>query len=216
MSNFLTVLKKELLDIIRDKKTLVFTLILPILIYPLMFKFMSSSMEKAQTDVEKEINIYIDGDTDSAMAKVITSLENIKTPDVDSPTEALKNGDIQLIINIPENFDENIAAGKNDTIDLLIDDESNKSMIASSMVSEIYENYKNTIVEQRLAASGIDPSVLKPFDINVKSGISTDNEDVNGMASMLLTMIPTLIVILMVSSTVGMAADLGADRKSVV
>lgn len=39
MSNFLTVLKKELLDIIRDKKTLVFTLILPILIYPLMFKF---------------------------------------------------------------------------------------------------------------------------------------------------------------------------------
>ena len=89
MSNFLTVLKKELLDIVRDKKTLVFTLILPILIYPLMFKFMSSSMEKAQNDVEKEINIYIDGDTDSNMAKVITSLENIKIPEVDSPTEAL-------------------------------------------------------------------------------------------------------------------------------
>ena len=55
MSNFLTVLKKELLDIVRDKKTLVFTLILPILIYPLMFKFMSSSMEKAQNDVEKKL-----------------------------------------------------------------------------------------------------------------------------------------------------------------
>lgn len=37
MNNFLTVLKKELLDIVRDKKTLVFTLILPILIYPIMF-----------------------------------------------------------------------------------------------------------------------------------------------------------------------------------
>ena len=213
MSNFLTVLKKELLDIVRDKKTLVFTLILPILIYPIMFKFMSSSMEKAVTDVEKEINIYIEGDTDSTMAKVITSLENIRIPEVDSPTEALKNGDIQLIINIPENFDENIAAGKNDTINLLIDDESNKSMIASSMVSEVYENYKNTIIEQRLTASGIDPSILKPFDINVISGISADAEDVNSMGSMLLTMIPTLIVILMVSSTVGMAADLGAGEK---
>ncbi len=213
MNNFTTVLKKELLDIVRDKKTLVFTLILPILIYPLMFKFMSSSMEKAQTDVEKEINIYIDGDTDSNMAKVITSLENVKIPEVESPTEALKNGDIQLIINIPENFDENIAAGKNDTIDLLIDDESNKSMIASSMVSEIYENYKNTIVEQRLIASGVDPSILKPFDVNIKSGISADNEEINATASMLLTMIPTLIVILMVSSTVGMAADLGAGEK---
>ena len=213
MSNFLTVLKKELLDIVRDKKTLVFTLILPILIYPLMFKFMSSSMEKAQNDVEKEINIYIDGDTESNMAKVITSLENVKIPEVDSPTEALKNGDIQLIINIPENFDENIAAGKNDTIDLLIDEESNKSMIASSMVSEIYESYKNTIVEQRLTASGIDPSILKPFEVNIKSGINADSEDINAVASMLLTMIPTLIVILMVSSTVGMAADLGAGEK---
>ncbi|WP_066889497.1 ABC transporter permease [Clostridium nigeriense] len=213
MSNFLTVLKKELLDIVRDKKTLVFTLILPILIYPLMFKFMSSSMEKAQSDVEKEINIYIDGDTDSTMAKVITSLENVKLPDVDSPTEALKNGDIQLIINIPENFDENIAAGKNDTIDLLIDEESNKSMIASSMVNEIYENYKNTIIEQRLTANGINPSILKPFEVNIKSGINVDSEEVNAVASMLLTMIPTLIVILMVSSTVGMAADLGAGEK---
>lgn len=213
MSNFLTILKKELLDIVRDKKTLVFTLILPILIYPLMFKFMSSSMEKAQSDVEKEINIYIDGDTDSTMAKVITSLENVKLPDVDSPTEALKNGDIQLIINIPENFDENIAAGKNDTIDLLIDEESNKSMIASSMVNEIYENYKNTIIEQRLTANGINPSILKPFEVNIKSGINVDSEEVNAVASMLLTMIPTLIVILMVSSTVGMAADLGAGEK---
>lgn len=213
MSNFLTVLKKELLDIVRDKKTLVFTLILPILIYPLMFKFMSSSMEKAQSDVEKEINIYIEGDTDSTMAKVITSLENIKLPSVDSPTDALKNGDIQLIINIPENFDENIASGKNETIDLLIDEESNKSMIASSMINEIYENYKNTIIEERLAESGIDPSILKPFEVNIKSGINADSEDVNTMASILLTMIPTLIVILMVSSTVGMAADLGAGEK---
>ena len=213
MSNFLTILKKELLDIVRDKKTIAFTLILPILLYPIMFKFMSSSMEKAQTDVEKEINIYIDGDTDSNIAKVITSLENVKVPEVDSPTEALKNGDIQLIINIPENFDEDIDSGKNTTIDLLIDEESNKSMIASSMVNEIYDNYKNTIIEQRLAASGVDPSILKPFDINVKSGINTDSEDVNALGSMLLTMIPTLIVILMVSSTVGMAADLGAGEK---
>lgn len=213
MNNFLTVLKKELLDIVRDKKTLVFTLILPILIYPIMFKFMSSAMEKTQSDVQKEINIYIDGNKDSSMAKAITSLDNIKMPDISSPSEALKNGDIQIIVKIPDNFDANIAQGKNDTIELLIDEESNKSMIASSMISEVYENYKNSIVEQRLIENGIDSSVLKPFEVTIKSGINTDNEDINAGATMLLTMIPTLIVILMVSSTVGMAADLGAGEK---
>ena len=213
MSNFITILKKELLDIVRDKKTLVFTLILPILIYPIMFKFMSSAMEKTQSDVQKEINIYIDGDKNSSMAKAITSLDNIKLPEIESPTESLKNGDIQLIVKIPENFDENISQGKNDTIELLIDEESNKSMIASSMVNEIYESYKKSIVEQRLADKGIDSSILTPFEVSVKSGINADNEDINGGAAMLLTMLPTLIVILMVSSTVGMAADLGAGEK---
>lgn len=213
MSNFLTILKKELLDIVRDKKTIAFTLILPILIYPLMFKFISSSMEKTQNDIEKEINIYIDGDTNSAMAGIITSLENIKVQQVDSPTEALKNGDIQLIINIPENFDKDIAEGKNSTIDLLIDEESNKSMLASSMVNEIYDNYKNTIIEQRLTASGVDPSILKPFDINVKSGINADNDNVNPLGTVVIGMIPSFIIMLMLSSTLGMAADLGAGEK---
>lgn len=213
MSNFLTVLKKELLDIFRDKKTLVFTLILPILLYPLMFKFMSSSMQKTQQDVEKEINIVIDGDSNSLMAKTLTSLENIKTPKVESPTEALKKGDIQLIVKIPENFDKDISEGKQASIELLIDEESNKSMLASSMVNSVYDTYKEAIVQARLNEKGIDPSILKPFDIEVKSGINVDTDKVNGVASMLLTMIPTLIVILMISSTVGMAADLGAGEK---
>lgn len=213
MSNFLTVFKKELLDILRDRKTLVFTLILPILIYPLMFKFMSSAMQKTHDDVQKEINLYIDGDVNSAMAKTITSLDNVKTHKVESPTEALKSGDIQLIVKIPDNFDSDILAGKKTNIDLLIDEESNKSMMASNLINEIYDTYKKSLVEQKLVASGLDPSVLNPFDVTIKSGINVDNDKVNGIASMLLTMIPTLIVILMISSTVGMAADLGAGEK---
>lgn len=213
MSNFFTVLKKELLDIFRDKKTLVFTLILPILLYPLMFKFMSSSIEKTQKDAEKEINIVIEGDLNSLMAKTLTSLENIKTHTIDSPTEALKKGDIQLIVKIPENFDKDMLEGKQSSIELLIDEESNKSMIASNMVNSIYDKYKDNIVQARLSENGIDPSILKPFEVEIKSGINVDNNEVNGMASMLLTMIPTLIVILMISSTVGMAADLGAGEK---
>ena len=41
MNNFLTVLKKELLDIFRDRKAILFTILLPIILYPVMFKFIS-------------------------------------------------------------------------------------------------------------------------------------------------------------------------------
>ena len=69
MSNFLTVLKKELTDIIRDRKTLAFTIILPILIYPLMFKVMSTAMTSSTTEAQKESRIVLQGDKDSSIAR---------------------------------------------------------------------------------------------------------------------------------------------------
>ncbi|MBU5453954.1 ABC transporter permease [Caproiciproducens sp. MSJ-32] len=212
MNNFITILKKELLDIFRDKKTLILTIFLPIIIYPAMFSFMSSSINNLQDEAEKEINIYIEGDTKSSVADAILSIPAVNLVETDTPQDLLKKGDIQLIIQIPDKFDENIMAGKNDKITILIDEESNKSMIAESMINEILESYKNNLVAQRLAASGLDTSILSPFTLEVKSGIN-EGEEANNFSSMMMSMLPTLIIILMISSTIGMAADLGAGEK---
>lgn len=212
MSNFFTILKKELLDIARDKKTLFLTLILPILIYPIMFSFMSSSINDLQGDVENEINIYYEGSETSSVATLLKTLENINFVNSDNPEKDLKNGDLQLIIKVPNTFDNNVSTGTFDKFEILMDEESNKSMIASGLVESAFDNYKNQIVSERLAASGLDSSILTPFEIEVKSGISEEGSAYNP-ASMLMSMIPTLIIILMVSSTVGMASDLGAGEK---
>ena len=153
MNNFITILKKELLDIFRDRKTLIVTLFLPILIYPAMFSFMSSSVADLQKEAQEEINIYMEGNTDSSVAEAILSLPSANLVETETPKDLLKSGDIQLIIQIPEKFDENIMAGKSDNITILIDEESNKSMLAQSMINEVLENYKNTIVTQRLSSS---------------------------------------------------------------
>lgn len=145
MSNFLTVLKKELTDIIRDRKTLAFTIILPILIYPLMFKVMSTAMTSSTTEAQKESRIVLQGDKDSSIAALLKSQEGIIIEEVENPSEALKSGDIQLIINIPNNFDANIASGKVTNVEMLMDDESNKSTAAAGIVSSIYEAYSKQL-----------------------------------------------------------------------
>ena len=116
MNNFITILKKELLDIFRDRKTLIVTLFLPILIYPAMFSFMSSSVADLQKEAQEEINIYMEGNTDSSVAEAILSLPSANLVETETPKDLLKSGDIQLIIQIPEKFDENIMAGKRITL----------------------------------------------------------------------------------------------------
>lgn len=213
MHNYVTVLKKELLDIFRDRKALLFTFILPLVLYPLMFKFISSTVTNMQADVEKEINIAIEGDTNSPIATLLKNQPNIKLPVVHDSKSALKNGDIQAIVDIPKNFENDIKNRINTKIEILYDEESNKSMIASDIISSIYEEYKNSLVESLLKQHGLDTSILTPFEIEIKSGINEDSDEDSGFGAMLLSMLPSLLVIFMVSSTMAMAADLGAGEK---
>lgn len=212
MHNFITVLKKELLDIFRDKKALLFTFILPLVLYPLMFKFISSTVTNMQSDVEKGINITIEGDTNAPIAKLLKDQPNIKFPEIDDSKAALKDGDIQAIVNIPENFEADIKNNVKTKVEILYDEESNKSMMASDIISSIFDQYKNTIVASTLSENGLDVSILTPFDVEIKSGISKDGDDA-GFGTMMLSMLPSLLVIFMVSSTMAMAADLGAGEK---
>ena len=204
MSNFLTVLKKELTDIIRDRKTLAFTIILPILIYPLMFKVMSTAMTSSTTEAQKESRIVLQGDKDSSIAALLKSEEGIIIEEVENPS--------QLIINIPNNFDANIASGKVTNVEMLMDDESNKSTAAAGIVSSIYEAYSKQIVTSRLQEQGIEEEILTPFNLEIKSGVSKDG-NMNQLGNYMTGMLPSMVVLLLLSLTLGLASELGAGEK---
>lgn len=132
---------------------------------------------------------------------------------INDSKSALKNGDIQAIVNIPNNFENTIKNKINTKIEILYDEESNKSMMASSIITSIYEEYKKSLVASLLKQNGLATSILTPFEIEVKSGINENANEDSGFDAMLLSMLPSLLVIFMVSSTMAMAADLGAGEK---
>ncbi|MDY4077983.1 MAG: ABC transporter permease [Clostridium sp.] len=212
MSNFFTILKKELIDIIRDRKTIAFTILLPILIYPVLFQVMSITMKSSQEDAKKEINVVINGDKDSKLSNLLNSQENIKEKNYDNPKKALKDGDLQLIINIPSNVDEEIEKGNSVDLEIFIDDQSEKSKIAGNMVESLINDYSKSIVESRLSELNVDSKILTPINIETKSGINKDGTN-NSDTNTILGMIPGLIVIMLLSPTMGLAADLGAGEK---
>lgn len=213
MNNFITVLKKELLDIFRDKKALLFTVLLPLILYPVMFKFISSTVNDMEKDVQKEINIVIEGDENSRIANFLKEQTNIRIPEVSDSRKALKKGEVQAIVVIPEDFDARVSTDKDLKVEVLYDEESNKSMIAIEFITSVYEQYKNSLVEATLKENGLDSSLLQPFQIETKSGINAKPDDEHGIGSVLISMLPSLLVIFMVSSTVAMAGDLGAGEK---
>lgn len=211
MNNFLTIYKKEIKDIFRDKKTLFFTIFLPIIIYPLMFGIMNFAMNDAKDSVSKDFNIGIRDAGNSSVSKMLSSQQGVKINTGDDLDEKIKKGAISLILEIPEDFEKNINEEKQVNIKMIFDDESNKSMMGSQMIKGILDEYYKNIVNMRMEKRGIDKSVLDPFVIEKVN--TANKKDDNNIGKMIVGFLPTLLIILMLSPTMSMAPDLGAGEK---
>lgn len=212
MNNFLIVLKKELTDILRDRKTLIFTLLLPILMYPILFNIMSTTMNSTKEEVKKEIRIIVEGNKNSSIANLMRKQDGITLEDIEDSSKALKDGKVQLILKVPENFDNSLKEQKESKVEILFDDRSNKSSIALSKVNIVLDSYSKSIVNERLQTINVSSNVINPFSIESKSGISEDGKD-NLQMSILMGMIPVLMITFLLTPTIGLSADLGAGEK---
>ncbi|WP_446896942.1 ABC transporter permease subunit [Clostridium sp. LBM24168] len=210
MNNFWVILKKELIDIFRDRKTLIFTILLPILMYPAMFKIIDFTMRNTVDSVQKSITIACRGDKNSSIYKVLKNLKNIKIDDSGNDAEKLNKGKISLIVDIPKDFDSKVALEDKTDVKIIYDETSNKSSMASSMIKEIFNNYSKSIVDGRLQSKGISTGVLTPFEIKEETLGKQDN---NSMGVQILNILPTILIIFMISPTIGIAADLVAGEK---
>ncbi|MBP2031530.1 sodium transport system permease protein [Clostridium algifaecis] len=210
MSNFWVILKKELIDIFRDKKTILFTILLPIIMYPAMFKIIDYTMKDATSSVEKNVDIAYKGDTNSSVYKMLKSMKNITMDNSGNENEKLNKGKISLIIEVPKDFDSKISKESETDIKIIYDEDSNKSTMASSMIKEIFNKYSKSVVDKRLQAKGIKTELLIPFEIKEQT---SDKQTKDSMAQGILNILPTILIIFMISPTVGIAADLIAGEK---
>ena len=75
------VFKKELKDIFRDRKTLITGVLIPIIIFPLLFTVIGFSMDKSAEQVEQNLTVAIADAGSSALAQFLRTQEQLKLVD---------------------------------------------------------------------------------------------------------------------------------------
>lgn len=213
MNSMMKIFKKELVDIFRDKKTIIFSILLPIIIYPAMFGVLNFAMKDIEKNVEQGINIGIKGGQNTSIVSMLKEQKNITIVNDGNLDEQLKKGKISLILDVPADFDAMLSAEKPSNVKFIVDQDSNKSMIASGTVKNILENYNKAIVATRLEKKGIDKTILTPFQIQEVSAQNFDKNEANALGSQIIGMLPSLIIIFMLTPTLAIAADFVAGEK---
>lgn len=206
----LIVLKKELLDMFRDRKTLILSILIPLIVLPLISFFIGRASNNSMEKIQNSISISIQDQSNSNLTKFIKSQKNIKIIDSKDVKKDISNGKILMSINIPKDLDKSIDEELSSKISIIYDNSSTNASMAVSIVRSYIDEYSKVIVSKRLTDKNINPEVLTPMNIVE----DTVNKKENGVGKIMIVMlVPLLLIIYAITGTMAAATDLGAGEK---
>ena len=213
MNIILSIFKKELIDVLRDRRTLFFMVVIPVVVMPLLI-FISLKFQEYQNkkSEEKILNIALvneSGDTkirDYILnQKGVNLIEDI---DADSLEAGIKSDSLQGGLYIGRNFLEDISTNQMGAIEIYYKSSDLMSK-AKRRINNALEQYKNEIVTDRLSQYNLGQDLLEPIEI-INRDMSTKKETVGKLVGGL---IPYMLVMFIFLGAMYPAIDLGAGEK---
>ncbi len=205
-----TVLKKEIKDAVRDRRTLFTVLFVPLILYPVLFYFMGTT----GNDLTKELNennyIALVNDEKTSFNKYLEDSDLVEVREVFNIKKAIDDNIIYSAIEIPINFDNLIKDGKSAEIKIHYDSKSQKSSSSANILRDLLNDYSDAIVKERIGEVGLDYSFINPIEIERVPIHNTGDDFIAIFIPMLL---PMMILITCFTSLMSSAIDVGAGEK---
>jgi sodium transport system permease protein len=212
MRNIGIVYRKELREALRDRRTLISTLIVPLVLFPILTAGLGAAIASLVGKAKEEIpRVMLRGGEDSpAIVEGLKKLDKIEiVPTTSNWKDQIINKEVRAAIEIPAGFQAHVAEGKSDTVSIQNFKGEMKSEIATGKIETFLTDYRDNVVKERLAAKNLPAAVLKPFE--VKQENVAPPEKVGGAA--FGGVIGYMVILLCLTGGMYPAMDLTAGEK---
>lgn len=166
MGSFMSIVYKEVKELVRDPKILFGVVLLPLLLYPLMGQGLQISQQSVQTAIAgAKFSVYSDDDgvIAASLVQYITRNNTVTTIEASGLEDALvkfKDADSVAMVYIPDGYSQNITEGAKGRVKIYANlknlniAESSGAEVAGSLVSIYNYYYSLAIIQQLMAATG--------------------------------------------------------------
>ncbi|HEY7903380.1 MAG: ABC transporter permease [Burkholderiales bacterium] len=161
----LTVTAKELTDTLRDRRTMLVTLLTAIAAGPI-FLALILNMAATQAEKARELKLPVLG-AGNAPA-LIAFLERQQVVIVPAPEDyqtRIKSGDLDVVLAIDAAFEADVAAGRSAAVRLVYDRSRDRARASIESAESLLRAYDRQWGTQRLLLRGIAPQVAAPLDV---------------------------------------------------
>jgi sodium transport system permease protein len=203
----IAVFRKEMLDSLRDRRSVLSALLFPLfgpLVVALMFTFIARTQ-----GAEKPLELAMMGreNAPNLVAHLEAGGAKLEVPSGDVQA-AVRDGDHHVVLVIPPEFGTELRAGRPAPLELVIDSSRNEARSSIERTRRLLEAYSRKTGALRLLARGVHPEVARPLSIE-----EVDLATPQKVAANFLNMIPMFILLAAFIGGMYVATDTTAGER---
>ena len=210
MNAIWTVFRKEVRDNIRDRRTVMSSLVWgpifgPVLMV-LLFSFMiSQELEKAEEVLELPVvgaeqapNLI--GFLERNGVEIVTAPEN--------PEQAIRDEEVDLVVRIPDTFADQWSRGEPAQVEILSDESRRDTRTPVTRAEGLIQAWGGQVGATRLLLRGVDPSIVRAIAVK-----NTDLSSAAARGAQVLAFLPYFVLITVFLGGMYLAIDATAGEK---
>lgn len=210
MRKLWTVFRKEVIDNLRDRRTLLTVLVFGPLFGPIFYVGMMNVTTNQQlANLNEPLKLPVQG---AQYAPNLVSFLKQHNTVIQSapanPEQAVKNGQADVVLIIPQQYAASFRAGKPAVLQLVMDQSKNSAQKNVARARELLQSYGREMVALRLLARGVDPRAVTPLAIE-----DLDVSTPQSRAMLILGFIPYFFLFATIIGAFYLAIDTTAGER---
>lgn len=192
MKAALTVFLKEVVENLRDRKTVTNALVMGPLLGPVLFAFMMGFMISKQLDnAEKPLEVPVVGVAHAPNLVAWLRRQGVQVEEeLPNPEDAVRERQARAVLRIPADFGEYWRSGRTARVEVIYDSSDQDARAPHARLVGLLEAYGRQQSALRLSARGLHPAILQPLSVS-----SHDLASRQQRAGQLLSFLPYLLVL---------------------
>ena len=167
LARVLAVARKEIVDIVRDRRSALLTLT-PAIAGPL-FLVLILNLVASQADRTRELKLSIAGQEHApALVAFLLRQQVTLTPAPADYDQRVRAGDLDVVLDIDPQFAADVADGKPGTVRLVYDRSRDRARSAIDRTEGLLRAFNREWGRARLLLRGVSPDVANPLDVEAR------------------------------------------------
>ena len=204
-----TIYRKEIVDALRDRRTMMAVLASSVLMGPLMLLAISGLVASLEANAEQREVVFAGIDRAPTLVNFLARQTYTVKPAPADYEQQLRQATLaDAVVVVPDDFEAALVRGEAPIVEIVSDSANQRSQASAGRVSRLLEGFSRERATLTLALRGVSPDALEPIRVADRDLASTQTR-----ATQITGMLPFFVLMAVLTGALNAALDTTAGER---